>query len=77
MEEHLLNIKELAQYLNVKVKAIYNMVYEKRIPKIKVGKLLRFNKTQIDAWLKLNTTVPFGMEKCYNANQVEGEETKK
>ncbi len=47
----LLGVKELAQYLGVSVQWVYERVQLKEIPYIKVGKLLRFRKSDIDGWL--------------------------
>ncbi len=47
----LLTINELAHFLNVKVKTLYSMVHRSEIPFIKVGRLLRFNREQIETWL--------------------------
>lgn len=74
MENHLLNINELSQYLNIKKATIYDMVYRKRIPYIKIGSLLRFNQQTIGRWIESRTRYPFGSEKCYNKLEVEGGE---
>ena len=47
----LLTVNELAHFLNVKVKTLYSMVHRSEIPFIKVGRLLRFNREQIETWL--------------------------
>lgn len=72
--ESLLTIDELSTYLNVPKKTIYDMVYTKRIPYGKVGRLLRFDKQLIDMWITKNTEIPFDMNFCYNKPKVKGEE---
>lgn len=47
----LLTIDDLSALLNVKVKTLYSMVHRSEIPFIKVGRLLRFNREQIEIWL--------------------------
>ena len=44
------DIEDLSHYLNVKVKTIYSMIPS--IPHYRVGKLIRFRKQEIDAWLE-------------------------
>lgn len=44
------DIEGLSKYLNVKVKTLYSMV--PGIPHYRIGKLIRFKKTEIDAWLE-------------------------
>jgi len=73
MEKRLLNINELAEYINIKVKTVYDLVYRKRIPYTKIGRCLRFDIGLIDEWIKLKTNIPFGLKICYNNRLVEGE----
>jgi excisionase family DNA binding protein len=42
------DIKDLSHYLKVKIKTLYAMVQE--IPHYRFGKLIRFKKSEIDAW---------------------------
>lgn len=50
--EQLLNLDELAEYLGVKKGAIYKWRVEGKGPRaIKVGKHLRFRRSDIKAWL--------------------------
>jgi excisionase family DNA binding protein len=44
------DIEDLSHYLNVKVKTIYSMAPD--IPHYRIGKLIRFKKTEIDSWLE-------------------------
>jgi excisionase family DNA binding protein len=44
------NILDLSRYLNVKVKTLYAMIYD--IPHYRVGKLIRFKKEEIEAWME-------------------------
>ena len=44
------DIKDLSNYLKMKIKTIYAMLFE--IPHYRIGKLIRFKKEEIDAWLE-------------------------
>jgi len=44
------DILDLSHYLNVKVKTLYAMIYD--IPHYRVGKLIRFKKEEIEAWME-------------------------
>ncbi|MCF8049736.1 MAG: helix-turn-helix domain-containing protein [Desulfobacterales bacterium] len=46
-----LNINELASYLDIPKSTIYKLVRERKIPAQKVGRHWRFHKETIDAWL--------------------------
>ena len=48
----LLTIDELADYLGLKKQTLYNWLNKGKISGIKVGKVWRFDKGEIDAWLK-------------------------
>lgn len=42
------DIKDLSHYLKVKIKTLYSMIPD--IPHYRIGKLIRFKKSEIDAW---------------------------
>jgi excisionase family DNA binding protein len=48
----LINIEELADYLRIQKQTIYNWLYQGKISGIKVGGVWRFDRKDIDAWLK-------------------------
>lgn len=47
----LLAVTEVAELLNVQPRHIYRLVSERRIPYIKLGKLLRFELAAIIEWI--------------------------
>ena len=49
----ILNKEDLAAYLKVDVKTITSLLYQKKIPKIRIGKEYRFIKEDIDQWIRL------------------------
>ena len=48
----LMDIDELADYLRLKRQTIYNWLHQKKISGIKIGGVWRFNKRDVDNWLK-------------------------
>ena len=48
----LLTVDELAEYLGLKKQTIYNWLNQRKISGIKIGKVWRFEKKEIDNWLK-------------------------
>lgn len=46
----LLTIHEIASYLKVKVSTVYAWIHQKRIPFLKIGRLVRFNLNDIVKW---------------------------
>ncbi len=55
MEKRLLNIKEASEYLGIPKGSLYKLVWQRRIPFVKIGKALRFDKEKIDKWIEKNT----------------------
>jgi len=52
MERRFLGIKQLAEYLGVKEGTVYAWVFQKKIPYLKIGKLVKFDVREIEAWLE-------------------------
>ncbi len=48
----LIDVDELARYLKLRRQTIYNWLHQKKISGIKVGGVWRFNRRDIDIWLK-------------------------
>jgi len=47
----LLTLQEVCELLKVSKAYIYSKTYQKKIPHIKMSGLLRFRRSDIDAWL--------------------------
>ena len=53
MEQNvLLNVKQVAQYLQLKESTIYSWAQDKKIPAIKIGRTWRFRRSDLDTWLE-------------------------
>jgi excisionase family DNA binding protein len=48
----LLNVKQVAQYLQLKESTIYSWAQDGKIPAIKIGRTWRFRRSDLDAWLE-------------------------
>jgi len=48
----LMNVEEVAKYLRVKKRTIYDWLRKKKIPAVKVVGQWRFRKDKIDNWLE-------------------------
>jgi len=46
-----LTVDDLSQYLGIKRSSLYYMVEKREIPFYKIGRLVRFKKADIDAWI--------------------------
>ncbi len=51
-EKQFMNVDEAANYLGVKKQTLYQWKFERKIPFIKVGSLLKFRKSSLDEWLR-------------------------
>jgi excisionase family DNA binding protein len=48
----LLTKKDVASVLRITVRGVDKMVIEKRIPYLKLGKMVRFNPTTLEKWME-------------------------
>ena len=53
--EKLLNIDEVSELIGLSQSAIYKMVNTKRIPYVKVGRLVKFEPSKIKLWIEKNS----------------------
>lgn len=49
---HLMTVQQLADYLQMSSDKVYDMVKKGEIPAIKIRQQWRFDRNEIDAWLK-------------------------
>ena len=49
-----MTIQKLSEYLVIKASTIYSLTEQKRIPHYKIGRLIRFKKSEIDLWMEGN-----------------------
>jgi excisionase family DNA binding protein len=59
----LVDIRIVADFLDVAPDTVYTMVSSRRIPFVKVGRLLRFDLKAIDAWIAQNSVMPMPRKK--------------
>lgn len=52
MDNEILTIREVAEYLKLAEKTVYRLVAEGKIPGFKVGGAWRSRRAEIDAWIK-------------------------
>lgn len=50
--QRLMDIDELANYLRLKKQTIYNWLNQRKISGMKVGGVWRFERREVDAWLR-------------------------
>ena len=58
-----LNIQDLSQFLGIKVSSLYAMVEEKRVPHYRIGKLIRFKRSEIESWMEEKKQVCVDIDK--------------
>jgi excisionase family DNA binding protein len=57
MQENLLTIEQVAEYLKVDKFTVYRLVTNKKLPAFKVGSQWRFKQNMIDNWLEKNSNM--------------------
>ena len=51
----LLDIQEVAIYTGLSVHTLYTMVSQRRIPFVKLGRLTKFDRVELDKWIAGNS----------------------
>ena len=54
----LIDIRDAASYTGLSVHTVYAMVSQRRIPFVKVGRLLKFDLGLLDGWITQHTVMP-------------------
>ncbi len=54
----IMTIKEVSDYLKVTERTIYRLAAGKQIPSFKVGGSWRFSRSEIDQWIKNQSSMP-------------------
>lgn len=52
LNETLLNVKQVADFLQLKESTIYSWAQDAKIPAIKIGRTWRFRRSDLDQWLE-------------------------
>lgn len=50
--DHLIDIEELSRLLSIPKGSLYNLVSQKRIPIVRIGRRLRFDTEDISKWVE-------------------------
>ena len=51
-DERLMNVKQVADYLQLKESTIYSWAQDGKVPAIKIGRTWRFRRSDLDQWLE-------------------------
>lgn len=52
MERRYIGINELSEYISMSKNTIYSWIWLRKIPYVKMGKIVRFDLKEIDTWLQ-------------------------
>ncbi len=50
----MLNVAEAAEMINVKTGTLYNWVWQRKIPYVKTGRMVKFDIKDLDKWIEKN-----------------------
>ena len=56
MEDRWLSVDEIADHLGVKRDTVYRWISERQMPGHKIGRLWKFNRVEIDEWVRTGGT---------------------
>jgi len=54
----LLTIQEASKITGVSIPTLYKWVSQRKIPHIKMGRLVKFDPVKLDEWIKQQTVMP-------------------
>jgi excisionase family DNA binding protein len=54
----LIAIQEAAEYTGLSPHTLYTMISQRRVPFVKVGRLVKFDVELLDKWIKQHTVMP-------------------
>ena len=57
MDDRWLSVTEISEYLGVRRETIYKWLERKKMPAHKVGRLWKFKKDEVDAWVRADGAV--------------------
>ena len=52
MTKRYLSPQELSEYMGIAIQTIYEWTSQKKVPYIKLGRLVKFDQGEIDTWMK-------------------------
>jgi len=55
---HLLTIQQAAQITGISITTLYKWVSHRKIPYIKMGRLVKFDPLKLEEWIKQQTVMP-------------------
>lgn len=55
MTRRLLTVSEVSEYVGLSKFTIYTMVSQRRIPFVKMGRLTKFDRYELDRWIALHS----------------------
>ena len=58
LKRRLISIQETSDYTGVPVNTLYKWVGQRKIPHVKMGRLVKFDPVKLDEWIKLQTVMP-------------------
>ena len=58
-EQRYLSPQGLSQYLNLSIQTVYEWTSQKKIPYIKLGRLVRFDRLEIDELMRTKRIEPY------------------
>lgn len=71
-EETLMDIKQVAAYLQINEATAYNWTQKGKLPGIKLGRIWRFRREDIEAWLDQSARRPKRKSKMGISSELRG-----
>jgi len=59
-----LSVQDFSRYLSIKVATAYSLVEKKEVPHYRIGRLIRFKRSEIDEWMEGNRMESLDLKKA-------------
>ena len=63
MEDRWVSLKEITEYLGIRRETVYRWIEQREMPGHRIGKLWKFKKDEVDAWIKSGKSADAEVEK--------------
>ena len=58
IQRRLISIQETSDYTGIPVSTLYKWVGQRKIPHVKMGRLVKFEPAKLDEWIKQQSVMP-------------------
>jgi excisionase family DNA binding protein len=58
MDDEYITVNEVAEQLRVSLKTVYNLINDKKLPHVRIGRSIRIERKKFNQWLATRQNAP-------------------